>query len=333
MLTRFAFRSRWAAWAFIAVLVAVGPLAGTPWLKSAHAQGDKKSNATAADKKESDKSESEKKLDAAAERTKAALNSPSEETPEKKAPAKEPTSTAGTVIELFQKGGPLMYPIVGLSIIALGYTIERMLALRRERVIPRKLVQGLNDLMETPGNFDYRQAYQLCQKYPSSTATVVRSMLDKTGRDTTEIEQALQNACDREASRLYENVRPIAIAFAVAPLFGLMGTVLGMIQLFYAWATQVNVVGNAALAEGIYTKLVTTFSGLCVAIPAVIASQLLEGKIRRLFYAVGDLGHRLVRPLEAYEGKQRPTPEQLAEPPAPPVRNVPVATLAKAGKN
>jgi biopolymer transport protein ExbB len=145
-------------------------------------------------------------------------------------------------------------------------------------------------------------------------------MLEKVGRPVPEIERAAEVAKDREASRLYANIRPISLAVTVTPLLGLLGTVQGMIMAFYTTANLEAGANRAAeLASGIYVALITTFAGLCVAIPAAMIAHYLEGRILRGFRGVDDLVAAVLPQLERYENKGRLTAAQLAaRPPAVP---------------
>ena len=104
-------------------------------------------------------------------------------------------------------GGIFMIPITLLSFVALAFCVERAFALRRSKVIPPELVEGFGD-MSADGGFDPRKAYRLCQQYPSPAANVIRAMLLKVGRPHAEVEQAVTEASDREATKLYSNMRP-----------------------------------------------------------------------------------------------------------------------------
>jgi biopolymer transport protein ExbB len=128
----------------------------------------------------------------------------------------------------------------------------------------------------------------------------------KVGRPHSELEHSVKEANEREAGRLYNNVRPLSLAAAISPLLGLLGTVLGMIMAFFETASG-NISGSkaSALAEGIYTALVTTFLGLVVAIPAAILAHWFEGRIQRLFLEIDELLLGMLPQLERYEGKLR----------------------------
>lgn len=203
-------------------------------------------------------------------------------------------------------GGWIMAPIGVVSLIAVTCTIERFINLRRSRVIPEELLKGLAQLGNSSEGFDPRKAYRLCQKHPSAASKVVRAMLLKVGRPHGEIEHAVAEASQREADRMYANVRWINLAVSVAPLLGLLGTVWGIIDAFYGM-TQLAPGQNRAvqLAGGIYTALVTTLGGLLVAIPAAVAAHMLEGRIQRLFHDIDELVFDLLAQVERFEGRVR----------------------------
>lgn len=225
-----------------------------------------------------------------------------------------------TLWQLFLAGGLLMWPIVVMSLVVVTFGIERLVALRGGRFLPSGLRDGIGKLVT--GGFDPRKAYRLCQEFPSAAADVLAAMLEKVGRPVPEIERAAEVAKDREASRLYANIRPISLAVTVTPLLGLLGTVQGMIMAFYTTANLEAGANRAAeLASGIYVALITTFAGLCVAIPAAMIAHYLEGRILRGFRGVDDLVAEVLPQLERYENKGRLTAAQLAAlPPQVPKR-------------
>ena len=207
---------------------------------------------------------------------------------------------------LLLQGGWFMIPIGLMSLLVVTVVIERALALRRSRILPLGLVRELGKLGGTQGNFDPREAYRVCQRYPSAASNVVRSMLLKVGRPHSEVEHTVAEASEREADRLYANVRWLNLAAAVAPLIGLLGTVWGMIDAFHR-TTQLMPGQNKAdqLATGIYIALVTTFGGLMVAISAAISAHYFEGRIQKLFHHIDEMLFNLLPQIERYEGRVR----------------------------
>ncbi len=225
---------------------------------------------------------------------------------------------------LLVKGGWFMIPIALLSVLVVTVAIERAIGLRRGRVLPDELVKKLGELAGSQGSFDPREAYRLCQRYPSAAANVVRAMLLKVGRPHSEVEHTVAEASEREAERLYANVRWLNLAAGVAPLLGLLGTVWGMIDAFHR-TTMLGPGQNKAeeLATGIYIALVTTFGGLMIAIPAAIFAHLFEGRIQNLFHQIDEMLFNLLPQVERFEGRMRfgqagGDGQQQASPPEPP---------------
>lgn len=245
--------------------------------------------------------------------------------------------TPGLLGLIFQ-GGVLMIPIFLMSLLVAMFGIERGIGLRRARVMPQELVDGLSQLATGPGGFDPRKAYRLCQRYPSSAANVIRAMLLKVGRPHAEVEHAVSEASEREATRLYANVRWLTLAAAVTPLLGLLGTVWGMIVAFFN-TTLLEAGQNKFdyLAEGIYVALVTTLGGLAVAIPAAILAHYFEGRIQELFHQIDELLFNLLPQIERYEGRLRVSHQSLggegtadrATPAGPAAEGQPAAALSK----
>jgi biopolymer transport protein ExbB len=198
------------------------------------------------------------------------------------------------------------YAIWVVSLIAVSFAVERFLGIRRSKIMPLDLAAGLRSLTSRKGEFDLRHAQRLCRLFPSAAANVVKAMLAKVGRPVPEIEQAMANACEHEATRLYANVRVQNLAFNVAPMLGLAGTVHGMILCFYTTAHMpVGVNKMDQLATGIYAALICTLAGLIVAIPAGILSHYFEGRILKMFHQVEELARSLVPSLERFEGRPR----------------------------
>ncbi len=238
--------------------------------------------------------------------------------------AKKPAGTEMPPLDpltLMKAGGFELAAIGLVSIVAMAFAVERMLALRRRRVIPGQLVSGLWRVAAQPGGVEPRQIFNLCQQYPSTLSTVVTAALQKTGRPNSEMEAAVAEAGQREATRLYANVRWQNLAFNLAPMLGLLGTIRGVIVAFHGTANlPANMNKTVYLADGIYQALVNTFAGIAVAVPAAIFAHLLEGRIMKLMTEVDDLVRGLLPQLERFEGRLRggkgPQPASPSEPAA-----------------
>ena len=219
-----------------------------------------------------------------------------------------PETTAATAIsylELFLAGGPLMWPILVMSLVAVAFAFERAMALRKSRFVPGRFVEQLEGLRKK-NPLEIQQLRRLCDDNPSVVGRIVRVIVDKLGRPLSEVERAVAEAKDREATNLYANIRPISLAASITPLIGLLGTVQGMILAFHTTANMTAGADRASeLAGGIYVALLTTFAGLCVAIPAAVTAHWLEGRIMRGFRDVDAVTSRLWRLVEKCENVPR----------------------------
>lgn len=226
--------------------------------------------------------------------------------------------------QLAQDGGPLMYPIYAISVVVVCFAFERWFGLRRRKLLPPQLARELRELSERPSGVDPRAVYRACQRFPSTASVVLKAVLLKIGRPHSELEQTLKEVNEREAAKLYQNVRPMELAISVAPLLGLLGTVQGMIMAFFVTANADLHVNKAEqLAQGIYVALVTTFAGLVVAIPAAMLAHYFEGKIQSFFRDLDELVLQLIPGWERYEGKVRVSSKSLAAEVEPPPVELP----------
>ncbi len=211
---------------------------------------------------------------------------------------------------LLVRGGWFMIPLALLSILVVSLTIERTLALRQDKILPGKFVNELGFIASDEEGFNPRRAYKACQQFPSVGARVVKAMLLKAGRPLPEVENTVAECSQREANKLHNVVSWLTLAAAVAPLIGLLGTVWGITQAFYE-STQlgINEDKSDALAEGIYTALVTTMCGLAIAIPAAVMAHIFENRIVSWFNRIDELVLNLTPQLEPLEGKMRAAAE------------------------
>ena len=211
-----------------------------------------------------------------------------------------------SVWDLAVQGGVFMIPIALMSIVAIGFSFERLIGLQGKRILPIELILALKELRSETG-IDPRRAWKVCQEHPSPLASVVRAAILKTGRPHAEVEKAVEDAAIREIAEMSRNLRPVNVVATIAPLLGLIGTVQGMIMAFMVTSTtdSTGTAKSQELATGIYTALVTTFAGLCVAVIAVLLANYLEGRIERLLRQLEDVFLELLPDFERFEGKLR----------------------------
>lgn len=226
-------------------------------------------------------------------------------------------------IEVLYALGMFMYPLGLCSIVVVWFSIERVVALRRGRVLPRPFVRRFFEHLEE-GKVDARGAIKLCEDNGSPIAMVFASGLKKWGKPSVEVEQAIIDGGERQVSHLRKGLRVLNGCATVAPLLGLLGTVVGMIDSFNTIAT-VNAMGKSEeLAAGIGLALLTTAVGLLIAIPALIMYMYLAGRVDGLVIEMDRLGEDLVDLIsaEALADHARSERTPLAAKPAEPRKAV-----------
>ncbi len=193
-----------------------------------------------------------------------------------------------------------MYPLLLCSLAGLGLVAERMWALRRARVIPRRFLLSLSGLLDKS---KYEEAALLCQNGESASARLARLALKMTGRGRDAFKDVMEEAGRREAADLTAHLGALHLVASISPLLGLLGTVSGMISAFNSIA--VDGVGNPGLlAGGISEALLTTAAGLCVAIPALVLHRALGSKAETLLAELEDLSADLMEALAAPEARR-----------------------------
>ncbi len=225
---------------------------------------------------------------------------------EEELPAKRRGLGGMSFLRLLMDGGALMIPIGIMSLVVVAVALERWFALRRNRLFPRRLRREIRRCADDPTEISPPELFRLAELFPSAAARILYDLLSKVGRPVPEAESSISEAVQREADKLYGNVRWLTLAATVTPLIGLLGTVWGMIIAFYN-TTQLSSGMNRAefLAEGIYVALVTTLAGLAVAIPAAIFAHYFEGKITKNLSLIDVELRRLVPRIEQFEGRAR----------------------------
>jgi biopolymer transport protein ExbB len=179
------------------------------------------------------------------------------------------------VLEWFVKGGPVMYPIALCSVVALAAFFERLWALRREKVVPQALCVEVIELVRQGR---YADALTLCRKKDSAISRILEVALENRAHSRAVIKEKVEEVGRRETAGLERYLPVIGTVGSLGPLLGLLGTVTGMILTFDA--IEGGGMGQMAeVAGGIGQALITTFAGLVVAIPAVVAHRWLLARV------------------------------------------------------
>lgn len=206
-----------------------------------------------------------------------------------------------TLLQLLQKGGPVMFPLYLCSILTLAFAFERAFTLRRHRVSPPETIQLLNSSisgMSPTSNLGGLQAS--LETEPSPLARIAAAGLRRANRPILEIEKAIEDAAAKEVNKLQRNNRVLSSVASVAPLLGLLGTATGIIRTFMTVAASEDALGRTELlAGGIYEALVATAVGLTIAIAALVLYFFFQERVERLVSDIDDVATRLAEKLAA----------------------------------
>jgi biopolymer transport protein ExbB len=222
---------------------------------------------------------------------------------------------------LMDAGGSVGYTIVFLSVVAVSLAIEHLLTIRRKTLIPPGLPEKVRDLLRAG---QYAQADQQCKLQPSTLASVLQAGIGEIDGGWTVVEKAMEDAMADQAAKLHRKAEYISVIGNVAPMLGLLGTVLGMIEAFSKVAESSGTANAGDLAEGIYKALVTTVQGLVVAIPALGVFAIFRNRIDGLVGEVAYVAQHVFAPVRrAAAAGQAAPPMAQPVPSQPPRRNVP----------
>ena len=183
------------------------------------------------------------------------------------------------ITELFQQGGPLMWAILTASIVGVCVFLERLWSLQRAKVHPRPFVERIRALVAKGKT---SEALLLCEENGSSIAVVMAGALRayENASSRGDIKEAVEEVGAREVAHMDRNVEIVGTIATITPLLGLLGTVVGMIQVFREFVTAYasGTVGPDSFAQGIWQALITTAYGLTVAIPMLLLYRYLQGR-------------------------------------------------------
>lgn len=193
--------------------------------------------------------------------------------------------------DFLRAGGPVMFILLGTSIVALAFIIERGLALRSSKVIPPDVDDAV-DRCRTPG--DVPALTQLCKVRPSPVSRLLIHAAEHLNRPKQENVDSIETRARHEVIGLERGIVVLEIVVGIAPLLGLVGTLHGLISLFASLGSA-GISDNAALAKGISIALNTTLMGLIVAIPSLVAWSYYNKKVETLAVEMESVCDRFLR--------------------------------------
>lgn len=197
--------------------------------------------------------------------------------------AAEAPAAGLSAAELFQMGGWMMFALLAVSVVGLALVFHYLFALRLRRVAPEALAIRLRELLKTGR---VREAQELCRRDGSALARVADAALafkaENPSASVEAVKEVMESEGARQGSRMQEAVHYLADIASVAPMVGLLGTVMGMLKAFNSVAFDVVKARPMELAGGVGQALVTTIAGLLIAIPAIVAYAIFRGRASSL---------------------------------------------------
>jgi len=182
------------------------------------------------------------------------------------------------MLEIVKAGGWVMVPIIVCSVLAVAIIIERLWTLQDKRVVPRNLAKEVWALVKAD-NLTHQHIQTLHDSSP--LGQIFAAGLNNRHRNREVMKESIEDTGRHVVHELNRFLNPLGTIAAITPLLGLLGTVIGMVNVFAAITTH-GVGDPGVLAGGISEALITTAAGLCVAIPSLIGYRYLRGRIDAL---------------------------------------------------
>ena len=193
--------------------------------------------------------------------------------------------------ELLSKGGPLIWLLLGCSIFSVGIFLERWLHFHRSRIGVSDLLHGLANLIRRG---KYSEALYESGRTPGPVARVVHAALLRHDAPREELRQVVQEAGQLEVPKLEKNLPVLRNIAYVAPLIGLLGTIVGLLKTFHGISESAGYVTSSTIAVGLYESLITSAVGIVVAIPSFTFFAFLSAFSRTLMHDMECAGIEIV---------------------------------------
>lgn len=204
------------------------------------------------------------------------------------------------IYALFSKGGIIMYPLLLASIVALAVVIERAIFLRKKRIINPLLVDRIKSIKHSD---DAQELLRDMENKSGPFINIIRAGLEYRQDSIEEVQQSIEDQGRQETRILEKGLVILETVAGIAPLLGLLGTVLGMIKVFQVISEQ-GLGQTQALSGGISEALVTTVVGLAIAIPALVGYHYFDHKVEDLVLEIEKYSTLFIKKLQQTRNKQ-----------------------------
>jgi biopolymer transport protein ExbB len=182
-----------------------------------------------------------------------------------------------SLFDLIIKGGIIMIPIVLLSMLSIYFIIERIIYIQAAFKLESNFMNNIKDLL---GKGDIKAAKAYCQRINTPISRVIEKGVTRIGKPIKDIESAMESAAGLEMDKVEKNLSFLGLTAGIAPMLGFIGTIAGIIKIFYDIA-QSNNISIDVIAGGLYVKMITSGAGLIVGVLAYTGYHLLNSRIDR----------------------------------------------------
>ncbi len=183
------------------------------------------------------------------------------------------------MLELILKGGLIMWVIVGAALLASVVFLERLFHLHRAQINSTDFLEGIYNVLR---RHNVVEAVSICEETPGPVAHIMRAAILQGDGEREQVRQAIEAAGLAELPRLERNVGLLATIAQIAPLLGLLGTILGMMDAFWVMQEKAPLIHAGDLSGGMWQALITSAAGLSVAIPVYAAYNFLVNRVERV---------------------------------------------------
>jgi biopolymer transport protein ExbB len=197
------------------------------------------------------------------------------------APGTENLQDSLTLFDLILKGGYVMIPIGLLLFFAIYALIDRIIALRKASRHDKNFILTIKDFIVT-GNLE--AAKTLCRSNTSPEAVIVGKGLSRLGKPVSEIREAMEGAGKSEVYKVEKNMIVLNIIGRIAPMFGFVGTIIGVVKIFYDISLAGGDIKIDTISHGLYQKMITSAAGLIVGIIAFASYHILNMVIEKIIH-------------------------------------------------
>src|SRR5688572_21736992 len=183
-----------------------------------------------------------------------------------------------SILDLALKGGVIMYPLALMWIVAVYIFVERLLTINKAGKVPESFMNSVKDLVVRG---DVNGAKIVCSQNDTPIARIIEKGIMRIGKPIENIEKSMENIGRLELYKMEKNLVILTIIAGVAPMFGFLGTIAGMIQTFFNISITSDIT-LGTIAGGIYVKMITSATGLMIGIMAYIGYSYLNAQIDKV---------------------------------------------------